>query len=807
MRKFLRKRSITFVCILFLCCNYSSILAQIVPQAEPVYGGMIEEIDNYALSSTSTRVYLSTASPNSMFYSDVTNVNTSTPSFSGWNTIPDLDANDNYGFITCFAVDENSGFLYAGTQEGIFVGASTAASSIFTIQNRPIEAVEAYNSCLFWEIKKGPEEWMYIADLNASGNLITLDSSLIDTSPGWTNQFRLEIHINPFNNYVYLFVPGDPPFIYRSSDPYTSLSNSTTWTKLTLASLSATGKEYVSMGIAADGRIFCGSYEGNSSGFSAQVSYTDTDSDPWTTVTVIDDCGRGKISINNNTSGNYLVFFSRVYSTDQGSSWNPHGGADGAICVDPINEDYAYVRTDWGSGFFDNTTSTVTETNYGLLAVQVNDWAMNFLKDTAWVASKSGIWHVSGYGGASPNWSYPIWPLGHSVIWTEVESELLADPMYCGNSNGDVFKWTSSYGAFTNPLSYNLVFEAHIDSPYPYYTWTYGTDVTAIAIDPFSTNERIFVGLHDHEDWNEPEALGAVFVGEYTGGTWVFSQIVGSPMLYDGCDVNDMVVVYENSNAVIYVGVERNTTFGTVNGIYRIEETSPSIWSISNDLFIGPGYPISASIADICVTYNDTIFACGTDASGASVVSFKKAIGDTYWTALPQSGLPNPGTGRAITYDGNTWDVYMAVDNIVYHLPGGTSAWNMYWPYPLGSQIYCIYYDDLLVGTSTGLYSHLNFVSVEENNTTNKVLDIYPNPFSEETVFKFNLFEKQQIVLKIYDVNGKEIRTVLSDVLDRNSYEIRWNGKNDNGNEIEKGVYIYKMIIGKETISGKIVKN
>lgn len=807
MKVFTPKQTIFLLSLIFLFSISFSINAQVVPQAEPVFGGMIEEIDNYALSSSSTRVFVSTASPNSMFYNDVTNVNTATPSFSGWNTVPDLDENDNYGFIRCFAVDENSGFVYAGTQEGAFVGASVTASSIFTIDNRPIEAVEAYNSRLFWEIIKGPEEWMFIADLDASGNLITLDSSLIDTSPGWTNQFRLEIHINPFNNYVYLFVPGDPPFIYKSSDTYTTLSNSTTWSKLTITDISATGMEYVSMGIAPDGRIFTGSYEGNSSGFTAQVSYTDFDGDPWTTVPVTDDCGRGQISINNNTSGNYLVYFSRVYSTNQGSSWSYSGGADGAVCVDPINEDYAYVRTDWGIGYFDNASVSVTEINDGLLAVQVNDWAMNLLKDTAWVATKSGVWHVSGYGGASPNWSNPIWPMDHTVIWTEVETYLLADPMYCGNTNGDVFKWTNSYGGFTNPSSYQIVFEAHLDTPYPYYTWTYGTEVTAIAIDPFSTNERIFVGLHDHEDWNEPEALGAVFVGEYTGGVWTFSQIVGSPMLYDGCDVNDLVVVYENSNAVVYVGVERNTTFGTVNGIYRIEETAPSTWSISNDLFTGPGYPISATIADICVTHNDTIFACGTDASGTSVVSYKKAIGDTYWTTLPQSGLPNPGTGRAITYDGNTWDVYMAVDNFVYRLPGGTSTWALYWPYPLGTQIYCIYYDDLLVGTSTGLYSHTHFIGIDDKNVSNNAVNIYPNPFSDETIFKFNISERQQVILKIFDVNGKEIRTVLNNSLEKNSYEIQWNGNNDAGNKVENGVYIYNLLIGEKTTSGKIVKN
>ncbi|MFC2107729.1 hypothetical protein ACFLRY_05290, partial [Bacteroidota bacterium] len=679
----------------------SGLKAQVVPLAEPVYGGYIELIDAIPLSTTSTQVVVSTMSPNSMFYATMTDVNTTAPTFSGWNTVPDLDANDNYGFIRCFDMDENSGYIYAATQQGKFVAASITASSIFTIGDFWVEAIEAYNSRLFFERNKGPQEWMYVADLDMSGNLTSIDSSLIATSPGWTNQFPLEIHVNPFNNYVYLFVSGKTPFIYKSSDTYTTLSNSTTWTLISVSSIGILNKEYVSMGIAPDGRIFAGSYEGNSSGFTAQISYTDTDSDPWTTIPILDDCGRGDISIGYNTSGNYNVFFSRVFSTDNGNTWTPTGGADGSICADPVNENYAYVRTDWGVGYFDNYSVSVTEINTGLQAVQVNDWTQNFTKDTAWVASKSGIWHVSGYGSASPSWSSPIWPQYHTVPWSVVESWVYADPMYAGNTNGEVYKWTSSYGGFNSPSSYQLVFDARDDTPYPLYTWTYGTRTSAIAYDPNYSTERIFVGLYDNEDWNEPEALGAVFVGEYSGGSWTFNQIVQSPMLNDGCDVNDIVVVTENSNTVAYVGVEYNTVFGTVNGIYRIEETAPGTWSVNNDLFTAPGTPISATIVDLWVTANDTIFACGTDVTGTTVRSYKKAIGGTYWTAITSNGLTSPNTGRAITYDDVNHDVYMAVNNEIYQLSSGGISWTLVYPYPLGTQINFIYYDDLLVGTGT----------------------------------------------------------------------------------------------------------
>jgi len=780
---------------------------QTAPQAEPVYGGYIENIDNYILSPSSTRVFVSAFSPNSMFYTTIFNVNTTTPTFTSWTVVPDLDANSGYGKIRNFAVDENSGFVFASTEFGDFIAAGTAPGSLYTIGSYPIEAVEAYDSRLFYEKSMGNEEWMFISDLDAMGNIINIDSSLIATSPGWMNQFPLEIHVNPSNNYVYVFVPGSPPIIYKSSDPYNLISNSTTWSYVSLSSIAILGKEYVSMGIAPDGRLYTGSYEGNSSSFVAQVSYTDFDGDPWTTVPVLEDCGRGEMSIETNLGGDYIVYFSRVMSDDDGATWFYSGGADGSVIADPTNGDYAYVRTDWGIGMYENYTSTVVEINYGLQAVQVFDWAQNVTKDTAWVATKSGIWNVSEYGGSSPNWSNPIWPQFHTTPWTDVECYVYADPLYCGNNDGDVYVWTNSNGSFDLPSSYDMLFEAHNDSPYPNYTWTYGTYTSAIAYDPNASNERIFVGLYDKEDWDEPtESMGAVFVGENTSGSWTFSQITGSPMITEGCDVNDLVVVNENSNSTVYVGVEHNTTYGFVSGIYRIEETAPLTWSISEDLYTGPSYQLSATIMDLYVTPDDTIYACGSDASGSNVVVYRKAIGDTYWEVLPISGLPSMGVGRAITTDVVNHDTYIAVEHEIYQLASGSSTWSLVWSYPLGTGVNCIYYDDLLAGTSFGLFLHSTTVGIGNNTEFNpNQLSIFPNPFSESTIISFTLTDESVMNFEIYDVNGKMVNRLLNNKLNKGSYKVNWKGIDKGGSKLHGGIYFYKASFGENVYSGKLI--
>ena len=782
-------------------------IGQSAPIAEPIFGGHIEHIDNYPLSSSATRVFISALSPNSMFYSTLFNVNTSTPTFSGWTVVPDLDANAGYGFIRNFAIDEVSGFVFASTEFGDFVAAGTTSGSLYTISSEPIEAIEVYNSTLFYEKKFGNEEWMFISNLDALGNILNKDSSLIAVSPGWGNQFPLEIHINPFNNFVYIFVSGAPPFIYKSSDPFNLISNTTTWSLVTLTDLASTGKEYVSMGIAPDGRLFSGSYQGNSSSFTAQVSYSDFDGDPWITNLVSEDCGRGDMSIEAKLSGDYNVYFSRVMSADSGTNWYHHGGADGSIIADPINGDFAYVRTDWGIGLFDNYTINVTEINYGLQAVQVYDWVQNYTKDTAWVASKSGIWHVSDYGGTSPVWSNPIWPQYHTTPWTDVECFINADPLYCGNNDGDVYKWTNSNGSFNLSSSYDMLFEAHNDAPYPDYTWTYGTHTSAIAYDPYTSVERIFIGLYDAEDWDETiESMGAVFLGENISGSWGFSQIIGSPMLTEGCDVNDLVVVSEGGNSTVYIGVEHNTTYGTVTGIYRIEETAPLSWTITKDLYSGPTTPLSATIIDLFVTADDTVYSCGSDASGSNVVVYRKAVNDTYWEILPISGLPPQGIGRAITTDVATHDIYLAVEHEIYKLAAGSSIWSLVWSYPLGTEINCIYYDDLLAGTSFGLFLHSTSVGIHNNLESNpNQLHIYPNPFREFTIIDYTILERSEVEFDIYDINGRLINSLSDNIMSKGNYKIIWKGIDLQGAKLPQGIYFYKAKLGVNTYSGKMI--
>lgn len=69
----------------------------------------------------------------------------------------------------------------------------------------------------------------------------------------------------------------------------------------------------------------------------------------------------------------------------------------------------------------------------------------------------------------------------------------------------------------------------------------------------------------------------------------------------------------------------------------------------------------------------------------------------------------------------------------------------------------------------------------------------YPNPFNPKTAINFDLPEKQHIDLKIYDVSGKLVRTLVSGEEDAGYHSIVWDGKDDTGNAVNSGVYIYRI--------------
>jgi serine protease AprX len=69
----------------------------------------------------------------------------------------------------------------------------------------------------------------------------------------------------------------------------------------------------------------------------------------------------------------------------------------------------------------------------------------------------------------------------------------------------------------------------------------------------------------------------------------------------------------------------------------------------------------------------------------------------------------------------------------------------------------------------------------------------FPNPFNPVTTIRYGLPEASTISLKIYDVMGREIRTLVAGRQDASSYTLQWDGTDNAGSPVSSGVYIYRL--------------
>ena len=81
----------------------------------------------------------------------------------------------------------------------------------------------------------------------------------------------------------------------------------------------------------------------------------------------------------------------------------------------------------------------------------------------------------------------------------------------------------------------------------------------------------------------------------------------------------------------------------------------------------------------------------------------------------------------------------------------------------------------------------------------------YPNPFNPSTNIEFNIPEKSNVVIKIYNSAGQFIDTLINKKLSAGSYSLKWDGVNYKGEKVAQGVYIYSLSAAGYSTSKKMI--
>jgi hypothetical protein len=81
----------------------------------------------------------------------------------------------------------------------------------------------------------------------------------------------------------------------------------------------------------------------------------------------------------------------------------------------------------------------------------------------------------------------------------------------------------------------------------------------------------------------------------------------------------------------------------------------------------------------------------------------------------------------------------------------------------------------------------------------------YPNPFNPTTRISFSLPQATEVSLRIYNVLGQQVRTLVDNPMAAGTYTVTWDGATEIGSQAASGVYLYRLTAGEQILQKKMI--
>ena len=292
-------------------------------------------------------------------------------------------------------------------------------------------------------------------------------------------------------------------------------------------------------------------------------------------------------------------------------------------------------------------------------------------------------------------------------------------------------------------------------------------------------------------------------------------------------DLSDMVL--DNENNIYICGSMRNISSSVDYYYAKLDTACKIIWS---GVFNGTGNDTDIPYK----LFNDserntyiTGYSRNSNFTGSEDMLTLKisGSGNLLWSRVyngPENGI-DQGFSVVTDDEGN---VYVGggsdrkINDLIYMLlkydANGNLLWTKNYFYNALSEdfIYDIKLDAAnniyVTGISIGQGSSFDFATIKYSQTTGiiPVSDIfpdnfilyqnYPNPFNPSTNLEFGISKLEFVSLKVYDLLGNEIKTLVNEVLPAGSYKIKFDSSG-----LSSGVYFYALTAGNFTDKKKMI--
>lgn len=217
---------------------------------------------------------------------------------------------------------------------------------------------------------------------------------------------------------------------------------------------------------------------------------------------------------------------------------------------------------------------------------------------------------------------------------------------------------------------------------------------------------------------------------------------------------NISTMTYDNFNN-IYVGTQTNIYSGMPGrGVFKSSDFGATWVNLTNGI-------TTSEISQLATVGNGIIFTSG---AGNNAIFRSTNFGNT-WSQF-SNGLPNNSAVGPICITKSGY-IFTSVNNIIYKIFDPLTGLN-YNPYTIPFELI--------------LYQN------------------YPNPFNPTTTISFSVPNSQFVMLKVYDILGREISTLVNEEKQPGNYEVKFDGNN-----LASGIYYYQIRAGQFVDTKKLV--
>lgn len=235
----------------------------------------------------------------------------------------------------------------------------------------------------------------------------------------------------------------------------------------------------------------------------------------------------------------------------------------------------------------------------------------------------------------------------------------------------------------------------------------------------------------------------------------------------------------------------RNLFLGTWSGLYRSTDNASS-WSYLGKIPCQYLYCLASDGTDLFAGASDGVFVSGDYGTTWSKTSPIQQDVGAYSLATRGKNL------LAGTWQG----VYLSTDQ-------GSNWTDVSYGLPPNSSVSCLAINDssIFAGTYGGLWARPLYqvpTGIEQNDmqlpSQFSLLQNYPNPFNPSTTIEYKLPRNAFVVLKIFDVLGREVETLVNGRQNAGDHVAKFEGS-----DLPSGVYFFRLQAGTYTDTKKMV--